>query len=112
MTIDEAAKLLEDVPEYSSRPMFGGYGLYSNGRVFAIMDEGDIYLKGDAVSTPIYEEAGGIQFSYMSKNGPMTMKYWRFGDNETLLSLVQDALDTVERAPAPKPKKPKAPKKL
>ena len=91
--------------------MFGGYGLYSNGRVFAIMDEGLIYLKGDAISAPIYEESGGEQFSYMSKNGPMSMKYWRFASNDTLLDHIQDALDTVERAPAPRPKKPRAPKK-
>jgi DNA transformation protein len=110
MTIEEAAQLLTDVPEYSSRPMFGGYGLYSKGRVFSIMDEGLIYLKGDAISAPIYEEAGGVQFSYMSKNGPMTMKYWRFSSNEVLLNHIQDALDTVERAPAPKPKKPKVKK--
>lgn len=107
MTIDEAAKLLADVPDYSHRAMFGGYGLYSNGRVFALFDEGHIWLKGDAISASMYEESQGIQFSYMSKNGPMTMKYWRFKDNDVLLSHVQDALDTVKRAPAPKPKKPK-----
>ena len=111
MTIDDAAKMLADVPEYSHRAMFGGYGLYSNGRVFALFDEGHIWLKGDVISAPLYEEDEGIQFGYMSKNGPMTMKYWRFASNDILLSHVQDALDTVERAPAPKPKKPKAPKK-
>ena len=91
--------------------MFGGYGLYSNGRVFALFDDGFIFLKGDAISAPLYEESGGIQFSYMSKNGPMTMKYWRFASNDILLDHVQDALDTVRRAPAPKLKKPKTPKK-
>ncbi len=107
MTIQEANDLLKEVPEYSHRAMFGGYGLYSNGRVFALFDDGFIFLKGDAISAPLYEESGGIQFSYMSKNGPMSMKYWRFSSNQTLLDHVQDALDTVERAPAPKPKKPK-----
>ena len=111
MTIDEAAKLLADVPGLTHRAMFGGYGLYSNGRVFAIMDEGIVYLKGDAISAPVYEESGGEMFSYLSKNGPMQMKYWRFPSNDVLLDHVQDALDTVERAPEPKPKKPKVPKK-
>ncbi len=111
MTIDEAAKLLADVPEYSHGAMFGGYGLYSNARVFALFDDGHVWLKGDAISTPLYEESGGIQFGYMSKNGPMTMKYWRFPSNQILLDHIQDALDTVARAPTPKPKKPKAPKK-
>lgn len=107
MTIEEATELLCDVPEFSSRSMFGGYGLYSNGRIFAIMDEGDVYLKGDSISIPLYEEAGGQQFTWLSKDGPMQMKYWRFADNETLLAHLQDALDTAARAPAPKPKKPK-----
>jgi DNA transformation protein len=111
MTIDEAAKLLADVPDYSSRAMFGGHSLYSNGRIFALFDEGHIWLKGDKLSAPVYEESGGIQFSYISKNGPMSMKYWRFPTIDILLDHVQEALDTVERAPVPKPKKPKAPKK-
>ena len=111
MTIHEAAELLSDVPELTHRAMFGGYGIYTKGRIFAIMDEGVVYLKGDAVSIPLYEASGGEQFSYISKDGPMLMKYWRFGDTETFLGHVQDALDTAERAPAPKPKKPKSPKK-
>ncbi|MEI7984339.1 MAG: TfoX/Sxy family protein [Armatimonadota bacterium] len=110
MTIEEANKLLKDVPNYSHRAMFGGHGLYSNGRVFALFDDGHIFLKGDAISAPIYEESGGIQFSYISNNGPMSMKYWRFLTNEILLENVDNALETVQRSPAPKPKKPKAPK--
>lgn len=107
MTIQEAAELLKDVPDLTYRAMFGGYGIYSKGKMFAIMDEGVVYLKGDTFSIPLYEASGGEQFSYMSKNGPMQMKYWRFGDNETLLGHLQDALDTAGRAPTPKPKKPK-----
>ncbi len=107
MTIQEANELLKDVPEYSHRAMFGGYGLYSNGRVFALFDDGFVFLKGDAISGPLYEESGGEQFSYISKNGPMSMKYWRFPTNEILLEHVENALETVQRAPAPKPKKPK-----
>ena len=110
MTVEEAAKLLGDVPTYSHKAMFGGHALYSNGRVFALFDDGFVFLKGDAISAPLYEESGGIQFTYLSKNGPMTMKYWRFPTNQILLDHVQDALDTVERAPMPKPKKPKAKK--
>lgn len=107
MTIEQAAELFKDVPDYSHRAMFGGYGLYSGGRIFALLDEGVAYLKGDAQSIPLYENSGGEQFSYMSKNGPMTMKYWRFANDDQLLEHLQDALDTVERSPAPKPKKPK-----
>ncbi|MBS1701148.1 MAG: TfoX/Sxy family protein [Armatimonadetes bacterium] len=110
MTIHEAAELLSDAPELTHRAMFGGYGLYTKGKMFAIMDEGVVYLKGDSVSIPIYEEAGGQQFSYLSKDGPMQMKYWSFRDDETLLAHLQDALDTAARAPAPKPKKPKVKK--
>ncbi len=110
MTIEEAATLLSDAPNLTHRAMFGGYGIYTNGRMFAILDDGVPYLKGDAISAAVYEGDGGEQFSYMSKDGPMQMKYWRFRDDETLLSHLQDALDTAARAPAPKPKKPKAKK--
>jgi len=107
MTIEEAAELFKDVPDFRYRAMFGGYGLYTGDRIFALVDDGDVYLKGDEVSSPMYEEDGGEQFSYMSKNGLMTMKYWRFADRDVLVSHLPDALDTVARAPAPKPKKSK-----
>lgn len=107
MTIEEAVELLGDAPNVTQRRMFGGYGIYSDGRMFAILDDGVPYLKGDSISAPIYEESGAEQFSYLTKDGPMQLKYWRFPTNEILLEHLQDALDTVGRAPAPKPKKPK-----
>jgi DNA transformation protein and related proteins len=104
MTISEALELLESVPGLTYRAMFGGYGFYSEGRIFALMDEDSIYLKGDAQSVPDYLDAGAEAFVYLSSKGPASMKYYRFPSNEALMEHLDSALETAHRAPLPKSK--------
>lgn len=107
MTISEALELLESVPGLTHRAMFGGYGFYSEGRIFALMDEGSIYLKGDDLSIPVYLDAGAESFVYLSSKGPASMKYYRFPSNEALMEHLYMALATAQRAPVPKVKRRK-----
>jgi TfoX/Sxy family transcriptional regulator of competence genes len=104
VTLDEALDHLSDVPELSHRSLFGGNGFYTAGRIFGFLDDGKIFLKGDSHCRADYEDAGGIMFEYMSHKGPQPMKYWRFKDLETTLSLVSEAIACAHRAPKPKPK--------
>ena len=38
---------LREIPDLQCRPMFGGYGLYSDARFFGIVYEGRVYFKTD-----------------------------------------------------------------
>lgn len=107
MTLQEAQELFNTVPGLTLRAMFGGHSFYSEGRIFAIHHEGDVYLKGDDQSIPDYLESGGEIFTYLGSKGVATMKYFKFPSNKILLANLDAALETAQRAPMPKPKPPK-----
>lgn len=72
-TKDEYAKFivekLSGVGEVSSRAMFGGYGIFHEGLMFALISEGVLYFKVDDSNREIYEKAGSHKF-------PHGISYW------------------------------------
>lgn len=82
--------LLSGLPALTHRRMFGGFGLYSAGKFFAIIDDGMLYLKADEKLKEEFEEAGSAAFTYSTKDGEQaSMNYW---------SLPEDALEDHELA--------------
>ena len=72
-----AMELFEPLGPLRSRRMFGGAGIYADGRMFALIAGSEIYLKVDDVNRPAFEEAGSGPFVYTGKSGePMAMSYW------------------------------------
>jgi DNA transformation protein len=53
---------LEPIGELRARRMFGGIGLYCDGRFFGVIDEGVLYFKVDAESVKAYQAAGSAPF--------------------------------------------------
>lgn len=92
--------------------LFGGLGLYCEGRIFAIAINNTLYFKADASSTPAYEQAGGQAFAYAGKKKPVSICYWTvpdqiFEDEETLRHWTRIATDTAERSAEPMLRKKK-----
>lgn len=74
------------------RRMFGGAGVKQHGVMFAILDDGVIWLKADADLAAELEAEGSRQFTYPAKDGAtMTMGYW---------SLPETAVDDADEAAA------------
>jgi len=55
--------------------MFGGHGVYADGLMFALEAFGEIYLKPDEESRPVFEAQGLRPFIYESLRGTMVMSY-------------------------------------
>ncbi len=69
--------VLRLVPDLTSRAMFGGYGIYSRGTIFAIVVGDQLYFKVGEENRAEYEAAGGEPFTYERKDGGRsTMSYW------------------------------------
>lgn len=49
---------LADVEDVVARKMFGGFGLYSEGKFFGIISDGVLYFKTDATTKGRYVDAG------------------------------------------------------
>jgi len=60
----------------SSRKMFGGYGLYREGLMFALIADEALYFKTDAANVAQFERAGSLPFVYQSAARSVQMSYW------------------------------------
>jgi DNA transformation protein and related proteins len=83
MSVDEGLyawveEALEPLGRLSMRRMMGGATLYLDGTIFAIMDEGELWLKADAESDAVWDAEGCERFSVTFKDGKVdTMNYRR-----------------------------------
>ncbi len=69
--------LLGHISGITSKAMFGGYGVYQNGKIFAIIVDGVLYLKANETTKKFFTKHGSYQFTYAKKNGKTyTMNYW------------------------------------
>jgi DNA transformation protein len=75
-----AVELLGTVGHVAARRMFGGYGLYCDGVMFALIADDVLYLKADDASRPEFERAGSEPFVYEARGRRTTMAYWRAPD--------------------------------
>jgi DNA transformation protein and related proteins len=99
MADQDSAEQIQDrlaaLGEVTSRPMFGGHGLYRGETIFGILFEGRLYLKVDDRSKTNYESRGMEPFR---PNERQTLKsYYEvppevLADPEALLSWAGEAI--------------------
>ena len=80
MDNDAIGDLFVSLGEVTIKRMFGGKGIYHQGRILALEVGGDILLKADAQSAPDFAHAGASQWVYAGKNKPVAMPYWSIPD--------------------------------
>lgn len=57
-----------DIPGITCKPLFGGFGFYKNGVIFACIADGILYFKVDDINRPQYEKMGCQPFVYTHTN--------------------------------------------
>jgi DNA transformation protein len=73
----QAIQRLSPLGGIVDRPMFGGYALYLDGVIFALVFADTLYFKVDDVNRPDYEKAGMAAFEYQTDSGTQTLRsYW------------------------------------
>src|SRR5207344_2622802 len=75
-----AAELLGAAGRVTALRMFGGYGLYCDGVMFALIADDVLYLKTDDVNRPELERAGSAPFTYEANGRRTIIAYWRAPD--------------------------------
>jgi DNA transformation protein len=69
---------LEPLGAVTMRKMMGGATLYLDGTIFAILDQGEMWLKSDGEADAIWDAEGCERFSVTFKDGRVdTMNYRR-----------------------------------
>jgi DNA transformation protein len=103
--LDEA---LAPMGAVSVRKMFGGAGVYLDGAIFAILAEGELWLKSDADADPRFDAAGCERFVVDYGEGKRgTMNYRRapgdiYDDAEALQDWTRLALAASQRSAKPR----------
>ena len=99
----------------SIRRMFGGQGIYREGVMFALVSQGELYLKADAESEGMFRELGSRPFTYSAKDGrTAVMSYWlmpesALDDADEAAELARAALRAALRAKAAGARKARTP---
>ena len=82
MDEDFLRDLFRSLPDVDIRRMFGGQGIYTRGRIVAVVIRDSLYLKSDAESESLYAEAGLERWTYARPDkAPVNMPYWRFPED-------------------------------
>jgi DNA transformation protein and related proteins len=71
-------ELIAPLGASSARAMFGGYGIYIDSQIIAIVVDDTLYLKADEISRKEFDQRGLEPFSYMVEGGTHhSMSYFR-----------------------------------
>ena len=75
--IDYVMELLGPFGTVRPRRMFGGWGVYLDGLMFALVSDDTLYLKADEMNRVEYEQAGCEAFGYTRKGKRATLNFFR-----------------------------------
>ncbi len=77
--IAHALELFEGIGPMTTRKMFGGLGIYGDGKIFAVlMSDGVLKLKGAGAMVNVFEREGWERWTYSREgsNKVTAMPYW------------------------------------
>ena len=95
---DRIVRQLNQVAPVTARFMFGGYGLYLEGSMFALIAYETLYFKVDDKNRADYVDFGMGPFLYERHGKPIQMSYYQLP--ETILENPIELLSWIEKAQA------------
>ncbi len=102
--IATAQDLFSGLGDIRVRKMFGGAGVYYDGRMFALLADNEIYLKADRINDPKFNAHDCPPFHYDKGTGEiMTMSYRAmpeaaFDDADQALAWARLGIEAAARA--------------
>lgn len=103
---DMVADHMAFVPDLRITRMFGGYGVFREERMFALIADDRLYFKCDAKSRPLFEAKGLGPFSYEARGRRHSLAYFEapaevFEENEAMRQWVNEAWRAAIEAKRP-----------
>jgi DNA transformation protein len=98
--VEFVAEQMAFVDRLRIRPMFGGYGIYQDDCMFALIADDRLYFKADATTRAEFEAKGLSPFTYVARGKTMTMQYFGappevFEEQDAMRAWVRKAHDTA-----------------
>jgi DNA transformation protein len=104
---------LTPLGEVSAKSMFGGWGIYNEGRMFALVADDTLYLKVDDTNRADFERENLQPFRYGKSAGEVAvMSYYQppaaaIDDRDFLCAWARKGIAAAERAAAKKKRRQK-----
>lgn len=100
--IEQAKACFAELGNIAIRSQFGGYGLLADGTMFAVVAEGELYLRATESLEPAFRERGMVNMTYLKRGVPMVMRYYWVNDGlwrrrHELFSLAWQALSETRK---------------
>lgn len=75
--VDYLIDQLEPRGTHEARVMFGGWGLFRGGLMWAIVSDDTLYLKADAENRNDFEQLGLLPFTYRRQGNRATLSFYQ-----------------------------------
>ena len=101
--VEYLTEQLQSLGAVSARGMFGGWGFYLDGRMFALLADEIFYIKADDANRVDFETRGLPPFRYEMKGKRLTMAYFQppaeaMDDGEMLCAWARKGVAAAARA--------------
>lgn len=102
----QAKALFSVLGKITTRSQFGGYGLLADGIMFAILAEGELYLRAPGGLEAEFRSLGMENMVYSKRGIPITMRYYWVDDalwqrEQELLAFASRAIGAVRKTRQP-----------
>lgn len=100
--VEHVLEQMRDLGAVRARPFFGGWGIYWNDLIIALIADDVLYFKADDGNSADFEALNLEPFTYETKGKRSTMSYFRapdevFDDEEAMATWAQRARQASER---------------
>jgi DNA transformation protein len=111
--VDHLQEVFAGLGRVEARRMFGGHGIFHEGRMFALVAHETLYLKADDETAPFFEALGLPAFTYQRQGKTAQLRYRQapeavFEDPAAAMLWGRRAFEAALRAKRPPARKPRA----
>ncbi|WP_299997315.1 TfoX/Sxy family DNA transformation protein [uncultured Cedecea sp.] len=100
--IRESQESLSTLGDIGYRPLFGGYSLFVDGVIFAMVSGGDLYLRACEQCSDYFTKKSAPALQYFKRGVPIQLNYYRvddelWQDTNQLIKLSSSALKSARQ---------------
>lgn len=98
--LKDSMRLFELLGQVKSRSMFGGFGIFVDDTMFALVVNNQLHLRADDESAKVFTERGYLPYVYKKRGFPVVTKYFALPDTCWLdpTTILQEATVALRQA--------------
>lgn len=101
--LESIRELFDQFGSVSVRRMFGGHGVFADGMMFALEQDGELYLKADDLTIPKLAAEKSEPFVYKARGREIALSYWKlperlYDEPDEFTNFAREAFGAAQRA--------------